>query len=112
MFGADKDTSLYLIDRDDMGRFQLGPQGTDRVIQKFTIAPPWGIWTTPAFWSNSVYVAPGPQTGTLRPMFAYQFDPQRKCFTPCSAPSPSSRTTDVFPYPGGVPNVSSRGTGD
>jgi hypothetical protein len=45
-------------------------------------------------------------------MFAYQFDPQRKCFTPCLSPTPSSRTSDTFPYPGGVPNISSRGTSD
>ena len=112
MFAAAKDTNFYLIDRDNMGRYLMGSGGGDRVIQKFTIAPPWGIWTTPAFWNNSIYVSPGPNTGTFRPMFAYQFDPLRKCFTPCLSPTATSRTSDTFPYPGGVPNISSRGTSD
>jgi hypothetical protein len=54
MLGVAKNTDFYLMNRDDMGRYKKGPGGSDRVVQKFTIAPPWGIWSTPAFWNNTM----------------------------------------------------------
>ena len=38
----------YLLDRDDLGGYQQGPAGDDRVLQK--LGPGGGVWSKPSVW--------------------------------------------------------------
>jgi hypothetical protein len=95
---------LYLIDRDNMGRFT--PGGPDNVVQILELGGP-GIWGNPSFFqvdantgyivyhgSQSVARAVRISNGTLT------YDPN----------DPITKTVEVFGYPGGQPIVSSNGT--
>jgi len=46
--GAGKQGYVYLLNRDDLGGFQQGPAGSDRVVQR--IGPIGGVWSRPAVW--------------------------------------------------------------
>jgi hypothetical protein len=94
--GAGKDGNLYLVDRDAMGRYS----GTaNNIWQQLDGAVPGGIWSTPAWFNDSVYYADA--GGTLK---AFPLKDARL------APAPSSQTAVQFAYPGTAPVVSANGT--
>jgi hypothetical protein len=49
--GADKQGTIYLVDRDNMGKFN---SGTNNVIQAIT-GSPLGYYSSPAYFGNAVY---------------------------------------------------------
>ena len=60
--GASKDGSLYIVNRDSMGHFNPPPTpcpDESASVQTITPAGAGAILSTPLFWNNSVYVAPG-----------------------------------------------------
>jgi hypothetical protein len=94
--GAGKDGNLYVVDRDNMGKFSSAGnhiwQELDGVLGK-------GVWATPAYFNSSIYY--GPQDGSL------------KAFSLTHAllsSSPTSQTSTKFTYPGTFPVVSANGT--
>ena len=94
--GAGKDGDLYVVDRDNMGKFSSAGnhiwQELDGVLGK-------GVWATPAYFNSSIYY--GPQDGSL------------KAFSLTHAllsSSPTSQTSTKFTYPGTFPVVSANGT--
>ncbi|MGH8290391.1 MAG: PQQ-binding-like beta-propeller repeat protein [Steroidobacteraceae bacterium] len=96
MVGGGKDGNLYVVNRDDMGKFSLSGDG---IWQELDGVFPGGIFSTPAYFNGTVYY--GDVGGTL------------KAFTITGAKLsnvPVSQTRTQFPYPGTAPAVSANGT--
>jgi PQQ enzyme-like repeat protein len=97
VIGAGKDGNIYLVNRDSMGKFN--PSGNSQIWQELSGALPGGIWSTPAYFSQTVYYADS--GGTLK-AFAIS---NAKLVSPSG-----SQTATQFPYPGTAPSVSANGT--
>jgi hypothetical protein len=95
--GAGKDTNIYLVDRDNMGKFN--PAGNSNIYQELASALPGGEFATAAYFNGAVYY--GPVGGSLRKFTFTQALLDR---------IPTAMTSTVFSYPGGTPSVSSSGT--
>jgi hypothetical protein len=96
MVGAGKDGNIYVVDRDNMGKFNAG---TNKNYQTLNGVLPGGIWSTPAYFNGAVYY--GDVSGTL------------KAFTISSAKliaAPQSQSATQFVYPGTAPSVSALGS--
>jgi hypothetical protein len=92
--GGGKDGALYLLNGDNMGGL-----GDGNAYQMFTVGS--GIFDTPAFWNNTLYIAP--IGGSL---LAFPFNTTTNTFTTTF----SSRTNGGFKFPGATPSVSASGT--
>ena len=93
--GAGKDTNIYVVDRDNMGKFS---SGSNNVYQQLAGALPGGIWSTSAYSNGTVYF--GPVGGSI------------KAFSIANAllsAAPVGQTGNVFSYPGATPSISSHG---
>jgi hypothetical protein len=97
--GAGKDTNIYLVDRDNMGRFIPGAISNTYIYQELVNALPGGEWATAAYFNGSVYY--GPVGGALR---KFTFSRARL------NPAPAASTSTLFRYPGVTPSISSSGT--
>jgi FG-GAP-like repeat len=96
--GAGKDTNIYLVDRDNMGKFVPGATSNKNIYQELAGALPGGEWATAAYFNGSVYY--GPRGGALR----------RFSFTLARLnPKPAVMTLTLFAYPGVTPSISSAG---
>ncbi len=96
MVGGGKDGTLYVVNRDNMGKFS---SATNADWQELDGALPGGIYSSPAYFNGTVYYAD--VGGPL------------KAFTVTSAKlssQPASVTATDFPYPGASPAVSANGT--
>jgi PQQ enzyme repeat len=96
MVGAGKDGTLYVVDRDSMGKFNAN---TNNIWQQLTSALPGGVFSTPAYFNGVVYYAD--VGGTL------------KAFPITNAKLGSAniaQSTTSFRYPGTSPVVSANGT--
>jgi hypothetical protein len=94
--GAGKDSNIYIVNRDNMGKFN---STSNNIHQELGNALPNGIWGMPAYFNNTVYY--GSVSGTL------------KAFTITNAllsSAPASESSNTFPYPGTTPSVSANGT--
>ena len=92
--GAGKDTNIYVVDRDNMGKWNSS--NNNQIYQEIVGALPGGVWSKPAYFSNTVYYG---DVGDNLKAFAIS---NAKLST-----SPTSQTTVTFPYPGTTPSVSS-----
>ncbi len=94
--GAGKDGNLYVVDRDNMGKFtSVG----NNIWQELIGALGAGVYATPAYFNSSIYY--GPQGGSL------------KAFSVTDAllsSAPASQSSTQFAYPGTFPVVSANGT--
>ena len=94
--GAGKDGNLYVINRDDMGKFS--PSG-NADWQELDGALPGGTYSTPAYFNGTVYY--GDAGGSL------------KAFAVTGAKlssMPASQTATRFQFPGTAPAVTANGT--
>jgi outer membrane protein assembly factor BamB len=94
--GAGKDNNIYVVDRDNMGKFS--PTGNN-IWQELTGVLAGGIWGSPAYFNNVVYY--GGQTDTLKAL------PVTNALL---ATAPSSHSPTAFTYPGATPAISANGT--
>ena len=94
--GAGKDGNLYVVDRDNMGKFtSVG----NNIWQELDGVLAGGVYSAPAYFNNTIYYSP--QGGSLR------------AFTVTNAmlsSSPTSQTATQFLYPGTFPVISANGT--
>jgi hypothetical protein len=97
VIGAGKDNNIYLVDRDNMGKFS--PQNDSAIYQELDGALPGGIWSMPAYFRGQVYF--GAVNGPIR---AFQFTEAMLSSTPASA------TATTFAYPGATPSISANGS--
>jgi hypothetical protein len=94
--GAGKDSNLYVVNRDSMGKFN---PNTNNIWQQLSGALPGGIWSTPAYFNGAVYYGPVSAALMAFPITAAQL-----------AGTPSSSSSTNFVYPGTSPAVSANGT--
>jgi outer membrane protein assembly factor BamB len=94
--GAGKDGNLYVVDRDSMGKFTAGTNGNYQVL---TGVLGGGIWSTPAYFNNTVYY--GPTNSTLRAFSVSQAK---------LSGSATSMSSMNFVSPGTAPAISANGT--
>ncbi|MBV8867607.1 MAG: RICIN domain-containing protein [Acidobacteriaceae bacterium] len=93
--GAGKDSNLYVVDRDNMGKFDATSDAT--IYQQLTGALPGGIWANPAYFDHYVYF--GSVNSSIK---AFEFSNARLV--------PASATTHSFTYPGVTPSISADGS--
>ncbi len=96
LIGGGKEGKLYLLNRDSLGGKNSGDTGA---VQTFSVGN--GIFATPAFWQNTLYL--GPVSSSVK---AYGFDSASGKFST----SPSSTAPGSFGFPGSTPSISSQGS--
>ena len=94
--GAGKDSNLYLVNRDSMGKFSAN---NNNIYQELAGALPGGVWAMPAYFNNTVYYG---SVGS--PIQAFTIA-NAKLST-----SATAKTANSFEYPGATPSVSANGT--
>jgi Ig-like domain-containing protein/immunoglobulin I-set domain protein len=94
--GAGKDSIIYVVDRDSMGKFSAN---TDQIYQEISGALGGGVYSMPAFFNNTVYYGAVGDALKAFPVITAKL-----------SASPSSQTTHSFGYPGTTPSVSANGT--
>jgi hypothetical protein len=95
--GAGKDSNIYVVNRDNMGKFN--PNDDSAIYQEIDGVLPGGVWAMPAYFNNTVYYG-----SVSSPLKAFTIS-NAKLST-----SPTSQTSTSFTYPGTTPSVSANGT--
>jgi hypothetical protein len=95
--GAGKDTNIYVVNRDNMGKFNAS--SNNAIYQELPDALSGGAWSMPAFFNNTVYYA-----GNGDHLKAFPIT------NALLATTPASESANTFAYPGATPAVSSNGT--
>lgn len=96
--GAGKDKNVYVVDRDDLGKFH---RDGNHIYQEMVSALGGGEFSMPAYFNHTVYY--GGMEDKLR---AFPIVNARLATTP------SSTTSNIFRYPGAKPVVSANGDHD
>ena len=92
--GAGKDGNLYVVNRDSMGKFS---SSGNNIWEQLTDALSGGIWSTPAYFNQTLYY--GPNGGHLI------------AFTMADAKfNAGTHSSATFAFPGSAPSVSANGT--
>jgi hypothetical protein len=94
--GAGKDSNIYVVNRDSMGKFN--PQNDTGIYQQINGAI-GGVWSMAAYFNNTVYY--GAVDDNLK---AFPIADARLATTS------AFQSTTSFPYPGTTPAVSANGT--
>jgi hypothetical protein len=94
--GAGKDSIIYVVDRDSMGKFN---PNTDQIYQEISGQLGGGVFSMPAFFNNTVYYGAVGDALKAFPVTSAKL-----------ASTPSSQSTHHFGYPGTTPSVSANGT--
>ena len=94
--GAGKDSNLYLVNRDSMGKFS---SNNANIYQELSGALPGGVWAMPAYFNNALYYG---SVGS--PIQAFTIT-NAKLST-----SATAQTANSFGYPGATPSLSANGT--
>jgi hypothetical protein len=103
LFGAAKDGTIYLLDRDDMGHFQ--PTSNNQVVQNL-----------PHFFANKVHASAGYwRNATGEWLFISSVEGKLQAFPLTRgqlSAAPASETALTFTYPGVTPVITSHGDSD
>jgi hypothetical protein len=94
--GAGKDSNLYLVNRDSMGKFSAN---NNNIYQELAGALPGGVWAMPAYFNNTVFYG---SVGS--PIQAFAITNAKLSSTA------TAQTANSFGYPGATPSVSANGT--
>lgn len=92
--GAGKDGNIYVVNRDNMGKFN--PQNNSQIYQELTGALAGSVFSMPAFSKNRIYYG---AVGDRLNAFSFNSNAQLNA-------TPSSQTANSFPYPGTTPSIS------
>jgi hypothetical protein len=95
---AGKSGNIYLLDRDNMGKFTS--QGPDGIVQVFRTGVT-GVWASPAFWNGLIYYQ-----GSADVMKAFRLTDGTLTYDPNN---PRTHTYTNFPFPGAQPTISADG---
>jgi hypothetical protein len=93
--GPSFDGVLYVANRDNLGLYTANDAG---ILQEFAVGG--GVFATPAFWQNNVYIA-----GTGRSLQVFNVNPSTGVFNA----TPTSQSTWSYGFPGSTPSVSASG---
>ena len=94
--GAGKDTNIYVVNRDSMGKFN---SSSDNAIYQQINGEIDGVWSMPAYFNNTVYY--GAVNDTLKAF---------PIANALLATAPAFHSSNTFAYPGTTPAVSANGT--
>jgi hypothetical protein len=94
---GDKAGDLFLVNRDAMGSYN--PNDDDQIVQALPAATT-GMWSSPAWWNNNVYVG---ASGDYLKAFSFSTT------TGLLSTAPSSQTIAKIGYPGTTVSISSNG---
>jgi outer membrane protein assembly factor BamB len=92
LFGGGKEGRLYLVDRSNMGKFD---PTTDHIPQEMLFSN-FSTWGTMGYFNNQLYVVGSGASAQTFSISNGQF-----------STSPTSRSPDIFGYPGSTPYISS-----
>ncbi len=95
--GAGKDGNIFLVDRDNMGKWNSA--NNNNAYQPIAGALDNGEWAAPAYFNGTVYYG-----GVNAPLQAFAFSQARL------VAMPSSISTETYGYPGSTPSISANGT--
>jgi hypothetical protein len=94
--GAGKDSKIYVVNRDAMGKFNAANNGLLYQEIDGAIA---GVWSMPAYFNNTLYYGAVGDTLKAFPITNAQL-----------ATSATVQSASAFPYPGTTPAISANGT--
>lgn len=94
--GAGKDAHIYVVDRDNMGKFNAGG---NQIYQDITGALSGQVFSMPAYFNGAIYYA---AVGDSLKAFPIS--------NALVSATPSSQSTHTFPYPGATPSISANGS--
>ncbi len=94
--GAGKDSNLYVVNRDSMGKFS---SNNNNVYQQLSGALPGGVWAMPAYFNNTIYYG---SVGS--PILAFTITNARLSTVA------TAHTSNSFGYPGATPSISANGS--
>jgi hypothetical protein len=94
--GAGKDSNLYVVNRDAMGKFN--PSNNNSIYQELPGALPGGVFAMPAYFNNTVYYG---SVGS--PIQAFTITNAKL------SASAAAHTANSFGYPGATPSISANG---
>jgi len=94
--GAGKDQIIYVVNRDNMGKFNS--QNDNAIYQQIGGAI-GGVWSMPAYFNNTIYYGAVGDTVKAFPITNAKL-----------ATTPSAQSPNNFAYPGTTPSVSANGT--
>ena len=94
--GAGKDVKLYVVDRDNMGKFSAS---SNNIYQELDTALSGIVFSKPAYFNGTVYYGASSDVVKAFPV------PGGKL-----SATPSSMSPSKFPYPGTTPTISANGT--
>jgi PQQ-like domain len=95
--GTGKDTNIYVVDRNNMGKFNAATNNS--IYQELPGALPSGVWSSPAYFNNTVYYG-----GVATPIEAFPI------VNAMLATTPAATSVATFVYPGATPSISANGT--
>jgi hypothetical protein len=95
--GAGKDTNLYVVNRDSMGKFN--PSNNNAIYQELPGALPSGVFAMPAYFNNTVYYG---SVGS--PIRAFTITNAKL------SASATAQTANSLGYPGATPSISANGS--
>jgi Immunoglobulin domain len=94
--GSGKDANIYVVDRDNMGKFNASQ---DNIYQQIDGQLSGGVWAKPSYFNGTVYYGAVGDSIKAFPVSSGKL-----------ATSPASRTAHTFGYPGATPSISASGT--
>jgi hypothetical protein len=94
--GAGKDSNLYLVNRDSMGKFSAN---SNNIYQELAGSLPGGVWAMPAYFNNTVYYG-----SVGNPIQAFAITNAKL------SSNSTAQTATSFGYPGATPSISANGT--
>jgi hypothetical protein len=93
--GSGKDAIIYVVDRDNMGKFN---SGTDNIYQQIN-GQIGGVWSKPSYFNNTVYYGAVGDHLKAFPITSAKL-----------AGAPATQSANSFAYPGTTPSISANGT--
>jgi hypothetical protein len=102
-----KEGKIYLIDRNNMGKFCSTCTSIDTNIVQEIPGASTGIWGSPAFWNNTVFWGGGRDGGSADHIKAWSFNANGSGLL---STSPISQTSQVFSFSAAAPVISANGT--
>ena len=100
-----KEGTMYLIDRDKMGKYCAGCGSNPQIVQEIPGASA-GIWGSPAYWNGSVYWGGGKEGNNPDSLKAFSFNAHNSGLL---STSPTSQSQQPFRYSTAAPVISSNG---
>ena len=92
--GAGKDGNIYVVDRENMGKFN---SGSDQIYQQIN-SQIGSVWSKPSYFNNTVYYGAVSDNLKAFPITAGKL-----------AGTPASKSSHQFGYPGTTPSISASG---